>query len=128
MSIVLRCFVAGFCLLLFFVVIKLVSREQLLLKYSLLWLFLALTLFCSALFPDILFVLSTKLGFVTPVNFIFFIGLFCLLAISLSLTVIASKQAIKIKNLVQRLAILEHELDNKGKPKESAGDETNVSI
>ena len=67
-------------------------------------------LLAAALFPDSIFALSERLGFETPSNFIFFVGLFCLLAIALSLSVIVSKQALMIKNLTQRLALVDHEL------------------
>lgn len=108
MSIVLRVFVVLFCVVLFLYVLRLVAREKLLLKYSLLWLALAIILLVFALFPGALFVLAYALGFEAPANFIFFIGLFCLMAITLSLTVIVSKQTLKIKNLTQRIALIEH--------------------
>lgn len=128
MSFVLRCFVAILCLLLFIIVIRLVAKERMLLKYSLLWLFLAVILFCSALFPEIVFSLSGAFGFITPVNFIFLIGLFCLLAISLSLSVVVSRQTIAIKNLVQKLALIEYEKDSVNEKREPMGDISDGSI
>lgn len=105
MSVALRVFVVVFCVLLLTYVCHLVSREKLLLKYSLLWLALGVALFIAALFPKGLFELSTLFGFENASNFIFFLGLFILLLISLSLSVIVSKQTIMIKNLTQRIAI-----------------------
>lgn len=67
---------------------------------------LTIAILLCALFPQPLYSISSLLGFETPSNFIFFIGLFFLLAISLSLSSIASKQAIMIKNLVQEQALL----------------------
>ena len=61
--------------------------------------------------PQPLYSISSFLGFETPSNFIFFIGLFFLLAISLSLSSIASKQALMIKNLVQEQALLAKKLE-----------------
>ena len=94
------------CVAFFAYVVHLVARERLLLKYSLLWIAILL----CALFPQPLYSISSLLGFETPSNFIFFIGLFFLLAISLSLSSIASKQAIMIKNLVQEQALLAKKL------------------
>lgn len=128
MSLVLRCFVAILCLLLFIIVIRLVAKERMLLKYSLLWLFLAVTLFCSALFPEVVFSISAAFGFITPVNFIFLIGLFCLLAISLSLSVVVSRQTIAIKNLVQKLALIEYEKDGVNEERKPMGDTSDGSI
>lgn len=110
MSVVLRAVIAIACGVLFLYVIRLVSKERLLLKYSLLWLVLCLLLMCSALFPGFAFHLSGLLGFETPANFIIIGGLFCLLVISLSLSVIVSKQTIKLKNIIQRQALLEYEI------------------
>ncbi|WP_075279992.1 DUF2304 domain-containing protein [Thermophilibacter provencensis] len=108
MSVTLRICIAIFCILLAFYVIRLVSRRRLLLKYSLLWLTLVVGLLLSALFPDCVILLSGLLGFEMAANFIFFIGLFCLMAIALSLTVIVSRQSQKISVLTQRLAIVEY--------------------
>ena len=82
-----------------------------LLKYSLLWMALTVVIVLCALFPQPLYSISSFLGFETPSNFIFFIGLFFLLAISLSLSSIASKQALMIKNLVQEQALLAKKLE-----------------
>ena len=98
------------CVAFFAYVVHLVARERLLLKYSLLWMALTIAILLCALFPQPLYSISSLLGFETPSNFIFFIGLFFLLAISLSLSSIASKQAIMIKNLVQEQALLAKKL------------------
>ncbi|WP_324248894.1 DUF2304 domain-containing protein [Eggerthella lenta] len=79
------------CVAFFAYVVHLVARERLLLKYSLLWMALTIAILLCALFPQPLYSISSLLGFETPSNFIFFIGLFFLLAISLSLSSIASK-------------------------------------
>lgn len=99
------------CVAFFAYVVHLVARERLLLKYSLLWMALTVVIVLCALFPQPLYSISSFLGFETPSNFIFFIGLFFLLAISLSLSSIASKQALMIKNLVQEQALLAKKLE-----------------
>ena len=109
MSVALRISVLLLCMFLTAVVLRLVSKESLLLKYSLLWLVLVILLVTCALFPDGLVFISRALGFETVSNFALLIGLFCLLAISLSLSVIVSKQAGRIKNLTQRLALVEYQ-------------------
>lgn len=107
MSLILRLFIVVFCVILTVFVIHEVSKERMLLKYSLLWLALVLILLVCALFPEIVFILSDALGFETPSNFIFVVGFFCLMAICLSLSIIVSGQTIKIKNLTQRIALIE---------------------
>ena len=119
MAVALRVCVTLFCGALLFYVVHLVAKERLLLRYSLLWLGLAFVLLACALFPDGIISLSTALGFETASNFIFFVGLFCLMAISLSLSVIASGQSKKIKELAQRVALVEHQaLEGKGEKDE----------
>lgn len=51
-------------------------------------------------------------GFEMTANFIYFIGMFCLMVIALSLTVIVSKQAKRINALVQRLALVEYRIES----------------
>ncbi|MRX83670.1 DUF2304 domain-containing protein [Eggerthella guodeyinii] len=99
------------CMIFLVYVARLVAHERLLLKYSLLWMALAIVILLCAIFPQPLYDFAHLFGFENPSNFIFFIGLFFLLAIALSLSSIASKQAIKIKNLVQEQALLAKRID-----------------
>lgn len=109
MSLVLRLFIVVFCIILALFVLHEVSKERMLLKYSLLWLALTLVLLVCAVFPEIVFIISDFFGFETPANFIFVVGFFCLLAIALSLSIIVSGQTIKLKNLTQRIAINQYD-------------------
>lgn len=84
-----------------------VAKGRLLLRYSLLWLFLAFVALICAIFPQPLFDLAYLLGFNVASNFVLFLAIFFLLAICLSLSVIVSKQQMKLKNLVQHIALLE---------------------
>lgn len=102
-------FVAVLSLAFIIFIVVLVSRSRLMLKYSLLWLALSTIVLICAIFPQPLFALSTLLGFQTSSNFIFLMGIFFLLAIMLSLSVIVSKQAARIKTLVQEVALLKNE-------------------
>lgn len=102
----LRIIVIIICALFVLFVCTQVATRKLLLKYSLIWLTLALLVLLGALFPDVVSSLATLLGFDVTSNFIFFVGLFFLLAICLSLSVVVSRQSIRIKNLVQDLALL----------------------
>ena len=99
------------CIVFLAAVSRQVAHGKLLLKYSLLWMTLAVASIVAALFPDPLFTISNALGFEAPSNFIFFTALFFLLAICLSLSIIVSKQATRIKNLVQQEALIEKRLE-----------------
>lgn len=98
-------------LLLLIYIIRLVSSKRLLLSYSLLWVFLAIIITLCALFPTPIYLLADAIGIALPSNFIFIIGIICLLVICLSLSVIASKQTAYSKTLVQEVALLHKEVD-----------------
>ena len=90
-----------------FVIMVLIKKEKLNLKYTLLWLFTAVVMLIVALFPQIAVWISNLLGVQAPVNTIFVIeGLFVLLII-LSLTSIVSSQMNRIRRLTQTQALLE---------------------
>ena len=93
-------------------IITLVSRKRLMLKYSLLWLALSAVVCLGAVFPGPVFSLATFLGFEVASNFIFVIAIFFLIAISLSLSIIASKQTRYIDALMQELALLKQKDNN----------------
>lgn len=107
----LRIAVVVVCIVFLIAVSRQVAHGKLLLKYSLLWMTLAVASILVALFPEPLFAVSGALGFEAPSNFVFFAALFFLLAICLSLSIIVSKQALRIKNLVQQEALVEKRLE-----------------
>lgn len=109
--IVLRIIVVVACVAFMLLVCKQVSAGRLLLKYSLLWLTLAFVTILASVFPEPVYWISRFFGFDTPSNFVFFAALFFLLTICLSLSVVVSKQAIRMKNLVQRQALLEKRIE-----------------
>lgn len=104
--------VALICLLFLICVVWQIKKGKLLLRYALLWLVLAAVIMLAALFHDWLYPISSMLGFEAPSNFVILVALFFLLAICLSLSIIVSGQARKIKSLVQNLAILENKMDH----------------
>ncbi len=115
MIISLRFCVGVVCLLMFVYVLSLVKKEKLMLRYSLLWLVLAFVLILCAVFPGPVFEVAKLFGFLTASNFIFVVGFVFLLLIALSLSSVISKQTTSIKNLTQRVALLEKELELKEK-------------
>ena len=103
MPVTLRVSVAAACILLAAYVVKLIVSGRLA---------LVLVLVLSALFPQPLCYLSSAMGFATPSNFIFVLGFVFVILIMLSLSLIASKQADAIKNLTQRVALLEKDIES----------------
>lgn len=112
MSTILRVTIIIVCLVFLALVIKWVSRERLQLRYSLLWLVSAIVMLVFAVFPEVVFAISGVFGFRQPSNFIFTIGLLLLLLIALGLSMTVSWQARYIRRLVQKVAILESDMDS----------------
>jgi len=91
----------------FGVVIKLLKEKKLMLKYSLLWLFMGVVLAILVIFPELLFVISNLIGIVDSMNGLFSFAIAFMLMLLLAITSIVSKQSERIKNLVQDNAMLE---------------------
>lgn len=95
----------------FLYIVRLVSNKKLLLSYSLLWLLLSVLIAICAFFPDPLYYIAHLLGIELPSNFVFIVAILCLLAIALSLSIVASRQTAYSKTLIQEVALLRKELD-----------------
>lgn len=94
-------------LILFFHRIK---NQKLALQYSLSWLVLLAILLIVVLFPNLLYYFSNAVGIELPINMIFFLGFLFTLLIIYNLTVAISKMSNEIKDLTQKLALMEKEL------------------
>lgn len=100
------CIILGIIILLA-IILNLIKRKKLNLKYSLLWIATVVVMLIVAIFPMLAEYLASFLGIYSVTNAVFVIaGLFALLII-LSLTSIVSRQTERIRNLTQEQAILE---------------------
>lgn len=116
MPLVLRIIMIAVSLLFFTGGLYLIAQRKLQLKYSLTWFFLLALILIIALVPAPFFVLAAWCGFEASSNMLFFIGMFILTSICLSLSVIASKNANDIRRLTQTVALLNahiQQLENK---------------
>lgn len=103
---------AGLFLVVFlYYVVKLVRKGRLRLRYSALWLFLGAAALVVDIFPGILYWASDLVGFFAPSNFMLCVAVMVLLTICLSLSVSVSRSVSAVKNLTQRIAILEKEIE-----------------
>ncbi len=94
----------------FVLVLYLLKRRSLNLKYTLLWLLSGVMMLALAVFPQILNVFSDLLGIYEPTNALFSIICFCIIIILMSLTAIVSKLNEKSKRLIQTVALLERRI------------------
>lgn len=100
----------------FAIIIALLKRGSLSLKYSLMWMLAGVVMLVLALFPMLLTLFSRAFGFTLPVNALFTVMFFFVILILMALTSIATKLSSNIKELTQHQALLEQrirELENK---------------
>ena len=91
----------------FGIIVFLLRKNALSLKYTLLWLLSVLLMLIVCIFPEILVSVANVFGFNLVSNAVFSLLLAFIILILLSLTSIVSLQAEKIKTLVQLTALLE---------------------
>lgn len=100
----------------FAIVINLLKKNKLILKYSLLWLLMGIITVILVIFPQLLELFITVLGFADAINGLLAFAIVFIMFLLMALTSIASKQSEKIQNLVQENALLEKKIrDMEGK-------------
>lgn len=103
--------VIGFAILVVFaILVNMIRRRSLELKYALSWLTVLFALFVFDCAPGLLIVVSDFLGIYAPVNMIFFLGFCFSLVIIFSLTVALSRMSNSIRTLDQMVALNEKRL------------------
>lgn len=91
----------------FILLLVFLKKKALLLKYALLWIVAGVFLVLMVLFPDLLTWIKEIFGMVSNMNALFVMILGFVVMILMALTSIASRQAVRIRTLVQTNAILE---------------------
>lgn len=113
MSANLRFYVLLAGIILLLVIVQLLRKEKVFVKFSFLWFFSVVLLALIALFPDTISFFRKLLGFETSSNMVIGIFIFTLLFITISLTVIVSGQKTKIQLLIQEVSILKQKIEEK---------------
>ncbi len=110
MSLNLRVFLIVGVLIYLFIIVHLLRKKDLNLKYSLIWLLTGLIMLIVSFFPEIIYKLSNIIGIYDVTNTVFMVeGLFVLM-ILLSITSIVSHLNERNRKLVQKYALLEKKL------------------
>ena len=121
MNLTLRIFF-GFVDLIFLVVIlNMLKKKKLNLKYTLTWLFAAFALLVVDCFPEIIEGIMNLVGVASPVSMVFVLEALFVLVILLSLTAIVSHLTERVYRLTQTIAIMEkkiRELEEENKKEE----------
>jgi len=92
-------------------VIELVRREKLTFKYAIGWIAIAAVGLVLVIFDGLVSAISGFLGFTLPSNFIFFSCIAAGIFEALFLTIFLCQQNARNDQLVQKVALLENELE-----------------
>ena len=111
MTVRLQVVIAAAILVVLAVLVNMIRRKSLELKYALPWMLVFAALFVFACAPQLLNVVSEFLGIYAPVNMIFFLGFCFSLLIIFSLTVALSRLSNSVRTLDQIVALNEKKLE-----------------
>lgn len=113
MSIKLRIALLIFSLIWIFIILGLIRKNKLPIKYSLVWFIAILVLLLISVVPFILEFVAKLFGFITMSNLVVGIMITLLLGITLILTMIIFHQKKQITMLIQEVSIIKGEKDGK---------------
>ncbi len=94
--------------LFFLFLFSMLKKNQIALKYTLLWMFSGFVMLILAIFPGLLDSFAKLIGVYSSVNALFAVMLGCCIILMISLTAIISKEKHEIVRLVQALSVLEN--------------------
>jgi len=103
-------FAIAAAVLFFVLLIWLLKKNRLSLKYCLLWLLSGIIMLILAVFPGVLDGFARMIGIYSSVNALFAVILFCGMMLMISFTVIVSREKQEIVKMVQRIALLENRI------------------
>lgn len=112
MSANLRLIILLITTVIIFIILKILQKGRLPIKYSLVWFLSTVVMLLVAIFPEFLIMVANLLGFKTMSNMVIGVMIIILLFISMVLTIIVSGQKEKIKLLVQEVSLLKKGVDD----------------
>lgn len=89
------------------IIINMIRRKRLELRYALSWLFVGVSVLILDCFPQLITWIAIQLGIASPINMLFFFGFCFSLIIIFGLTVSMSRMSVRIKQLTQEMALSE---------------------
>lgn len=113
MNIRIQIIIAIFIILALVVIVNMIRKKALELRYALAWLAVGVSVLVLDLFPGLIKAISKLVGIADPVNMLFFAGFCFSLAIIFILTIAISRMSIRIKELTQELALYMNAQNNK---------------
>lgn len=108
MTLKVQVLLIGVLVIVFILIINMVRKRQLELKYVLAWMICDIALMVFVCFPDLMSVVARFLGIRSPINMIFFLGFVFSLVIIFTLTVALSRATSRIRRLAQQVALMDN--------------------
>ena len=111
MTTVLRGVLILMSLLVLVIMVRKIRQSRAKIEDSMFWVFFALLLVVFSIFPQAAYWLSDLVGTMSTANFIFLLMIFLLLVKCFSMSMRISQLETKLKELVQRIALDDNELE-----------------
>lgn len=113
MSLTLRVILVVCSILAFILVVRKIKQSKLKVKDCIIWIIGSILLIFMSIFSNVVTWVSEQLGFMAPVNFVFFVMIVFLLVEAFTHNMTVSLLNEKIKNLNHYIALKEKEEQNK---------------
>lgn len=110
MTLKFRLIMAAILLIGFVIIINMVRKKSLDLRYALIWLALIAMILVIVIVPGLLGVITHFLGIYDAMNMVFFMGFVFLIVVTFFLTAALSRNSNRIKALTQQIALLEKQV------------------
>lgn len=107
MTLKFRLIMAAILLIGFVIIINMVRKKSLDLRYALIWLALIAMILVIVIVPGLLGVITHFLGIYDAMNMVFFMGFVFFIVVTFFLTAALSRNSNRIKALTQQVALLE---------------------
>lgn len=110
MTLKFRLIMAAILLIGFVIIVNMVRKKSLDLRYALIWLALIAMILVIVIVPGLLGVITHFLGIYDAMNMVFFMGFVFLIVVTFFLTAALSRNSNRIKALTQQVALLEKQV------------------
>ncbi|MEK4061087.1 MULTISPECIES: DUF2304 domain-containing protein [Paenibacillus] len=98
-------------ILCFILLINMIRKYRIELKYSMLWFCIMFFILILSIFPSLFEIIASLMGIELPVNALFLLSIFGINLMLFSLTLVISKSTIKVKELSQEIGLLKYEVE-----------------
>lgn len=120
MSVRLKIIMVVLLVLAMAIIVNLIRKRKLELKYALVWMLLIAGLALLVLIPGLLEGLAALLGIYSVMNLVFFVGFVFSLLLIFSLTMSLSRNSERVRKIAQKIALNEYAITHADKQTDSA--------